>query len=553
MQNSMPTTSQPPRAWGRTANKAALAVGTLLLIGVLAVLALPQIWNPFSRDHGELASCVQRLLHNASLGQSAVIYKDCWENKGPLTYPFYLIPIAISPTILSLRLFDVVWQALTSVLLIVVLSRMANRTAGVLAGIAYWVLYISSGFWNTAQSESYAALFLLLNIYLAWKIKPGAAFVAGLCGGVVFLLKYTFVLMPLGTGAIMLLQAWFTSRSSSTPRAAWINLLKLALAYTLGVLLVTVCVAAYFVLNDALPAFFRHLEFASGPFAVRHTFEQTLNIVWINLRDYMSHGVHIGPVGKVTVPEWNVLGYGFPILVALALFAVWRHRRDPSFRVWYFALAWLMGYLNVIWQARYTHYHTMVLLLPLVVAAAFALVQRLDSMAGSGAADTGFPRFAYGLVILAVAVSQVPSVLDWNSNVLVQGKTPMQAYRDTTMTDEVILHDWVLDHTAPDDRIAIWGLASSVYFITQRQNATRFFSVLPFEYQSNYRGFWMDQYVQDLTASQPKYFILTKDNYPTPGYSAEKALHEAAPISTYVDNHYTYIGESTAFLLFERK
>ena len=280
---------------------------------------------------------------------------------------------------------------------------------------------------------------------------------------------------------------------------------------------------------------------------MHNSFEQTLNIVWINLRDYMSHGVHIGPVGKVTVPEWNVLGYGFPILVALALFAVWRHRRDASLRVWYFALAWLMGYLNVVWQARFTHYHTMVLLLPLVVTAAFALVHHLDS-----APDTGFPRFAYGLVIIAVAISQVPSVMDWDSNVLVQGKTPMETYRDTTMTDEVILHDWVLDHTTPSDSIAIWGLASSVYFITQRQNATRFFSVLPFEYQSAYRNLWMEQYVQDMTASQPKYFILTKDNYPTPGYSAQQALHNAIPINAYIETHYAYIGESTAFLLFER-
>ena len=560
-----PRTLHPATATRSNTQRLGQLIGGVVLIVILIAIALPQVWNPFSRDHGELGSCVQRLIHNASVGQSAVIYKDCWENKGPLTYPFYVVPIVLSPTILSLRLFDVIWQALTSLVLIWVVARMAAplpryKQIAVLAGIAYWALYVTSGFWNTAQSESYAALFLLLNIYFAWRLQPNALagplarsltgpFLAGLFGGVVFLLKYTFVLMPLGTGALMLLQIWLAGRNGR-----WV--IKSALAYALGVLLVTACVAAYFVLSDALPAFMRHLDFASGSFAVRRPLAATLDIVWINLRDYMSHGVHLGPVGKVTVPEWNVLGYGFPILIALALFAVWRHRRDRSLRVWYFAVAWLMGYLNIVWQARFTHYHTMVLLLPLVVTAAFALVPVTPSPPESintQASDTGLPRFAYGLAIAAVIISQIPSVLDWHSNVIVQGKSPLDTYRDTTMNDEMTLHDWVLGHTTPEDRIAIWGLASSVYFITGRQNATRFFSVLPFEYQSAYRDFWMNQYVEDMTATQPKYFILTKDNYPTPGYSAEAALRNAGPINTYIESHYNYIGESTVFLLYERK
>ena len=147
----MPLLSQSP--W---LHRARIVLGVV----VLALAAMPQIWNPFSRDHGELTACAQALLRGATL------YRDCWENKGPLTYPFFMLPVAISPTIIAVRLFDVLWQALTALTLGRVITRMSDSSRiGGLAAMIYWALYMGSGFWNTLQSETFAAFFIVMRVW----------------------------------------------------------------------------------------------------------------------------------------------------------------------------------------------------------------------------------------------------------------------------------------------------------------------------------------------------------------------------------------------------
>ena len=522
----MPLLSQSP--W---LHRARIVLGVV----VLALAAMPQIWNPFSRDHGELTACAQALLRGATL------YRDCWENKGPLTYPFFMLPVAISPTIIAVRLFDVLWQALTALTLGRVITRMSDSSRiGGLAAMIYWALYMGSGFWNTLQSETFAAFFIALCAYGLWRNTSGWLFVAGVCAGVFIWIKYTYALLALGMGLVMLWQC----------HQQKVNPFKNSACFLAGTLALSLLPLAYLALSGAFPAFLRHLYFLQGPFAVHHEFSTAIDLAWLALRNYINDGSHIGPVAKPTVPIWNVAGFGFPLLCVLAIYGLWQHRRTTA--NWYWAAAWLMGFAGIVWQGRYSSYHTMLLLLPLVAAASLALPRRPTPHTPQLTTDAPLASYLLTVTLVVALIGCLPGILDWQSNVIAQGKTPRQVYDDTSMHDELVLSDWLQEHSTPQDRIAIWGVAANVYFVSQRQNATSFNFLIPFEYDSAYRDLWMNQYVQEMTTNLPKYVVISKDDYPTPGASAQRALRAAAPIHAYIEAHYTYVGESTVFLLYER-
>ena len=546
----MPLLSQSP--WLR---RACIVLGVV----VLALAAMPQIWNPFSRDHGELTACAQALLRGATL------YRDCWENKGPLTYPFFMLPVAISPTIIAVRTFDVLWQALTALTLGRVITRMGDSSRiGGLAAMIYWALYMGSGFWNTLQSETFAALFIALCAYGMWRNTSRWLFVAGVCAGVFIWIKYTYALIALGMGLVMLWQCYRVSDKARVAKTSDVSetsdvysnnkpqssVPKSIALFIAGALTLSLLPLAYLLLSGAFPAFLRHLYFLQGPFAVHHDFNTAVDLAWLALRNYINDGSHIGPVAKPTVPIWNVAGFGFPILFVLAIYGLWQHRRTTA--NWYWAAAGLMGFVGIVWQGRYSSYHTMLLLLPLVAAASLALPCRPTPHAPQLTTDSSLATYLLTVTLIVALIGCLPGILDWQSNVIAQSKTPRQVYDDTSMHDELVLSDWLQEHSTPQDRIAIWGVAANVYFVSQRQNATSFNFLIPFEYDSAYRDLWMNQYVQEMTTNLPKYVVISKDDYPTPSASAQRALRAAAPIHAYIEAHYTYVGESTVFLLYER-
>lgn len=99
----------------------------------------------------------------------------------------------------------------------------------------------------------------------------------------------------------------------------------------------------------------------------------------------------------------------------------------------------------------------------------------------------------------------------------------------------------------------MWAYGANVYLLSGRRNATSFNMLLPFEYASRFREGWMRQFLAEMAANPPKYFITTRDGYPVPGASAMAALKNAGPINDYVESRYTYVGENNVYLIYERK
>ncbi len=138
------------------------AVVVVVAVAGLLALAVPQLWYPLWFDQGAFAACADVLRRGGAL------YRDCFEVRGPAAILAYAIPLAISPSPVAIHVFDLVWQALTALLLASLVRRLFGIRAAVAAAVLYWLMYAGINYWATAQAEGFANLFFVLALYAGW-------------------------------------------------------------------------------------------------------------------------------------------------------------------------------------------------------------------------------------------------------------------------------------------------------------------------------------------------------------------------------------------------
>jgi len=183
-----------------------LPIAALLLLA--AMLAYP-----FGYDQSTFSVAGERV---ARFG--AVPYRDFIDTKPPIIFYLYALNYLIfGHHIWSIRAFDLIYMLVTAWYFRRLIIRW--NESNVLATIAQFLLvlhYASSGYWMTAQCESFAFLPTLVLIDLAMRslrnpqskkqlMLLGVGI--GLLSQFLFLLKFTFVAAPIAVGLWMLLSA----------------------------------------------------------------------------------------------------------------------------------------------------------------------------------------------------------------------------------------------------------------------------------------------------------------------------------------------------------
>ncbi len=177
----------------------------LLLVAMLAY--------PFGYDQSTFSVAGERV---ARLG--AVPYRDFIDTKPPIIFYIYALNYVIfGHHFWSIRAFDLVYMLFTAWYFRRLIMRWS--ASNVLASIAQFLLvlhYASSGYWMTAQCESFAFLPTLVLINFAMQslqaglnkkqlMLLGAGI--GLLAQFLFLLKFTLIAAPIAVGVWMLLSA----------------------------------------------------------------------------------------------------------------------------------------------------------------------------------------------------------------------------------------------------------------------------------------------------------------------------------------------------------
>lgn len=533
-----------------------IAVKALIIIA-LGLLAAPQLWYPFGFDQGVYAAC------GDVIRRGGIPIQDCFETKQPGVMVMYSIPMLFSLAPMAVHAFTLLWTALTAIVIGQAAKRLFHPRAAWPAAILYWLAYAGINYWSMDQAETYANLFIVLALFATWKVGEAAAealpgqrirwlsnplwlVIGGACIGISFWFKYVFALIGIALAVCLLIHVWSRSRSLATALLNSFAFGVVALAVAgLGVL--------YYALNNALPALVSQFQFLLAAFPLGPP--RTIVEIGAQLLRFFDNGADITADFKATVPQWNLLGAGFPLMLVLAVVGAWQRRRQSPIPYLYLVAHFVAAAAVVVWQANYIQYHYTIML-PAFVIAASAADLRIQIRTPRDKPVTVF--IAAGLVAATVALlalRMLPWVIDMVQNVVVLGKSPTAIYQESRAAPNVSMAQYISEHSGPSDAIAIFGDAPWVYTLSNRHNATRF----------SFINLWMrkreaatyplftSQYLDGLQRNQPLYFLLTKADFPwqgvdyIPDYKASGAIYE------YVEGRYAYEGENGPFLIFHRK
>ena len=547
---SIPASTHVSRRQPVQASATLLALLTLLLITVL--LGLHSLLEPFGRDQAEYATIADAWLR----GQ--IVYRDIFNVKPPMTHLVHALAITLfGQRMLAIRLLDLCWQSVTVLCLFALGWRISSRRwIGWLAGLLYAASYFSFvSYWHRAQTDGFLTLWIALGMlafytagerrWLGWYALGGVAIGFGV------LFKY-----PIGLLAVLLagLVALRERRRGSVAALALLSGFALP---------ITACLELLALRGNLSDFLWTQLSYIPG-YASRATGSQqaplaTLIVIVLFL--------------LVLVP------FGVGNTLALLGVLVAQHRgRLPALLP--MMLWWFAALVHLIAQNKYYAYHALPLLAPQALLFAVGVLGRAGEgeRGRDGVGET--PRYSdqvshrqalvsrpWLLALVAVLVAAVvatPAV--GTLYALASGQQSWDAvYSDPRYTTadgdfsaaaDVAVARYVAKHSTADEKLFIWGFEPSVYFLADRQPATRFIYNFPL-YGAFAAPGLRETFYQQLEHVMPRYILIVKrDAMPqVTGTNDDSAAAFArdSRLSAFVA---TYYGEETViedFTVYRRR
>lgn len=527
-----------------------IGVSTIAVVACLA-LAAPQLWYPLWFDQGAFAACAD------ALRRGGVMYRDCWEVRGPLAVVAYLIPMLVSPAPLAIHAFDLAWQALTAVMIAIFGRKLFGTRAGIAAGVLYWLLYASINYWAAAQAEGFANLFFVMGLYAAWRGTRGNwrwLVLSGLCAWITFWFKYPFALI--GSVPFMLIVIQRVRHTTTVPLVRSLALLMggAAVALLAGL--------AYFALNGALSDLATQITYDIATFnnvALSYRLEWLRTIFWVEIVAFVNIGNTPTAGFKDTVEQVFLLGRGFPFVFLAMLcglaagLSVKRLRPVTLYAFAYFAVTMAIN----LWQGHFYRYHYVIVLPAMALLAGAALENAMQVKIDRRwvrAMVMAVPIVTVALAVIGLASSMAPWTRDALYNAIVMRKTPEAITLESKLAPYSLLAQALREQTRPEERIVVFSDVPAVYPLAQRANGTRF-PYLRWALESGnaeVRADYTRVFVNDMERNQPKFFVLTQPDFPWPGVDFIALWKSIPVIHDYVEQNYHYVGENGPFLLFAR-
>ena len=129
---------------------------------VLVVLFLgsSDLIYPFGKDQGEFAYIASAYL------KGETVYKEVFNTKPPLTHMLNALALKMfGHSMLSIRLFDLLWQCATAVVILLITNLFYERRyIGVLSALLYSFYYFGVDYWHSAQTDGFINLPVALSL-----------------------------------------------------------------------------------------------------------------------------------------------------------------------------------------------------------------------------------------------------------------------------------------------------------------------------------------------------------------------------------------------------
>lgn len=474
----------------------------VLLVLLLAVLLPSLLAAPFGRDQGIYAWMAEGLL------QGQKLYVDVWDHKGPLAPLLYAGSFSVfGVSALAVRLLDVV------LLLAALGALIYHRSLAGWASAFFFLLLVSPDWWRSGQPDLWAAEFLILAIALAERQTMRAVFSAGFFLGLTLWIKPLYGLLALPFGARLLYKAlkggWRDDRH----------------------FLAGLC-------GGLVPSFLFLIGLAeTGTLAALQEALVSFNL-----------SAHVEVANQGILPEWTVLvlpvsSWQDPLLwsalpvMALALLGL---RRSGGYGASLMVASWLC----IALQGHFAYYHYF----PFFAAVAWSAGAGLELCLSSP--RWRLPFFVVVLLLqtpflLMVGKSALPY---WTGQAEAAAIAAPEGFVYTATRDAAIR---MAALTTPEDKVYLWGYDALVFFLSQRQSASRYgfnYPLLVGDVAAR-----RDEVMGQLTLHPPKLIVVqTADRNSLLKQTSAEALPEFSALEQFMQAQYHEVWRNEGFILYQR-
>lgn len=439
----------------------------LLSLFVIAFVLFENTLLAYGRDQSIYAIVARTMLDGGAP------YKDAWDFKPPGIYFLYAIARALfGPGVQAVRIFESL-GLLSMVTAFALFSRrhFGSARAGILGGALALLVHSQFDWWQTAQPESFGAVFLAWAVLAATYAPKGRAgriqsiqAAAWIAAGML----YTFAALlkpPLGGAFIasMGLTAYYQWRRNDS-RNGIKTAAAVAASFTAGALLVLLAFFAYFRATNALS----DLQSALFTFAPRYiavtaaTSPFVLRVVQVLKYWLLSHS-YAGSLG---------------LLLVVILPAAARSEREGLFHVAGILLTQVIG---VALQSKFFAYHFGAIYPFTALLAGWGFWKLFQMIRWRWLVPAG---------LIAVCTMQLYSkaALERTSMRLRALVNPAEreslyntlySIRTYNAADIRDASQWILTHTPEHEPLYIWGFLPVIYDLAERPPASRYIYNIP--------------------------------------------------------------------------
>jgi hypothetical protein len=506
---------------------------TALVMGICALLLAPVLTFRMGVDQGVFAYM------GAALLAGRWPYLGTWESDFPgLMFIQAAQIFVLGKSIAAFRLFDVAVQLANAYLVYRIARRVAGGIGAAVAAITFVLIYQGYGPWNTGQREGFGMLFVLLGYWLYYTAARRRAMITaaaiGLGFGLAVLIKPT--LLALATFYAPLLLR--LRRDSVT----------LALAAIAAMLAPLAAVAATYWLLGGLQAFYE------ACFAYQEIYTQILATPDPLWRQWL---VKLGRLG----------GTAAGLSLAYVPFLLWGPARRERAMLY-------LGYLGsvgaVLVQGTFAGYHYLPGLGVGAVLLGSMFSQTSSLVLGDRQWRLGGRQISLRLLAAAaILTAALPAYLrahnyrDLLTLHFLGPPRPEELHIGTIFdfTESWELAEYLRTHTEPGDRIQVWGYESLVYYLAQREAASRFQTShglvmrVPEQDLTPMQRRWREEHMHAVQQQPPRYVAVVRDDnwWWAPGErTSEQLLSDFPEWQHFIDEHYELETTIGRFLVYRR-
>jgi 4-amino-4-deoxy-L-arabinose transferase-like glycosyltransferase len=453
------------------------------VLALAMALRAPVASLPFERDEGEYAYTAQRWL------AGDVPYRDVFDQKPPAVFAFYAAAFAIggeSPA--AVRFAGQVWAAIGLGALALLGARLFSPAVGIAAALIGLVLG-SDPSWlgNAVNTEQIAAtplaLAALLAVSLRGRDRLALSLAVGALGGIALLAKP--VTAPIVAFEIATALALAPRRVAHAAAAA------------LGVLALLVPTWLWFAAHGAGAAFLDAVVWNNLAYAGETKLAEYPTYFALQFRPTL---VPLGPL------------YAAALAAPLAL----RSADATARRRIAWVAAWFGVSLVAVAAGGYFRQHYFALATPpLALLAALGLASLAPSLAAAlTALGLAAPARALGVARPSVAPLAALAVLAWSVGVGWWYYGPATAesklhriYGANPFPEAPALGAWIASHSAPADRVFVYGSEPQLLFYARRASASRYMFVYPLNMPLPAAAERQRETLAEIDAAQPRFVV----------------------------------------------